>query len=207
MKVDSDIDVEEDMSAGHSWNYILMKPWSFCLSCRYMENRVSKICERALRLVYDDSRNITFEELLVKGNSISIHKKISKLYLQKSLTQNKGFHQKISDLLQFIKKPYNFRNNNMLQRKNDKTIYFGTECISSLAPKIWDIFPRPLKNEICLHSFKLKIRFWVTNKCPCWICKRYVGSVGFTVITGFIWSYDRHIQNHDIHLRWSLLWH
>ena len=132
-----------------------------------MENRVSKICERALRLVYDDSRNITFEELLVKGNSISIHKKISKLYLQKSLTQNKGFHQKISDLLQFIKKPYNFRNNNMLQRKNDKTIYFDTECISSLAPKIWDIFPRPLKNEICQHSFKLKIRFWVTNKCPC----------------------------------------
>ena len=59
-----------------------------------MENRVSKIRERALRLVYDDSRNITFEELLVKGNSISIHKKISKLYLQKSLTQNKGFHQK-----------------------------------------------------------------------------------------------------------------
>ena len=79
MKVDSDIDVEEDMSAGHSRNYILMKPWSFCLSCRYMENRVSKIRERALRLVYDDSRNLPFEELLVKGNSVNIHQKISKL--------------------------------------------------------------------------------------------------------------------------------
>ena len=45
-----------------------------------MENRVSTINERALRLVYDDSRNLPFEELLVKSNSISIHQKISKLY-------------------------------------------------------------------------------------------------------------------------------
>ena len=80
MKVDSDIDVEEDMpSAGPSRNYILMKPWSFCLSSRDMENRVSTINERALRLVYDDSRNLPFEELLVKGNSVNIHQKISKL--------------------------------------------------------------------------------------------------------------------------------
>ena len=76
---DSDIDIEEDMpSAGPSRNYILMKPWSFCLSSRYMENRASKIHERALRLVYDDSQNLPFEELLVKGNSVSIHQKISK---------------------------------------------------------------------------------------------------------------------------------
>ena len=80
MKVDSDIDVEEDMrSAGPSRNYILMKPWSVCLSSRDMENRVSKTHERALRLLYDDSRNLPFEELLVKGNSVSIHKKISRL--------------------------------------------------------------------------------------------------------------------------------
>ena len=78
IKVDSDIDVEEDMSsAGLSQNYILMKPWSFCLSSRYMKDRVSKIHERALRLVYDDSQN--FEELLVKDNNVSIQQKTSKL--------------------------------------------------------------------------------------------------------------------------------
>ena len=95
MKVDSDTDVEEEMpSAGPSRNYILMKPWSFCLSSRYMENRVSKIHERALRLVYDDFRNLPFEELLVKGNSVNMHQKISKLWLLKTLKQNKGFHRK-----------------------------------------------------------------------------------------------------------------
>ena len=74
MKVDSDIDVEEDMpSAGSSSSYILMQPWSFCLISRYMENRFSKIHERALRLVYDYSRNLPFEELLVKDHSVSTH--------------------------------------------------------------------------------------------------------------------------------------
>ena len=80
IKADSDVDVEEGMSfPGPSRNYILMKPWSFCLSSRYMENRVSKIRERALRLVYDDSRNLPFEELLIKDNNVSLHQKIFKL--------------------------------------------------------------------------------------------------------------------------------
>ena len=50
MKVDSDIDVEEDMPfAGPPGNYFLLKPWNFCLSSRDMENKVSKIHERVLR--------------------------------------------------------------------------------------------------------------------------------------------------------------
>ena len=52
----------------------------------------------------------------------------------------------------------------MLQRKKDKTVCFGAECISSLAPKIWEVLSGPLTNEICLNSFKRKIRFWVTDK-------------------------------------------
>ena len=77
--IKADVDVEEGMFPGPSRNYILMKPWSFCLSSRYMENRVNKIHDRALRLVYDDSRNLLFEELLVKGINVSLHQKIFKL--------------------------------------------------------------------------------------------------------------------------------
>ena len=99
---------------------------------------------------------------------------ISKLLLQRSLKQNKGISLEIiSDLLQFIKKPYNFRNNNMLQRKKDKAVYFGTERISSLAPKIRERLPGQLRNEICLNSFKQKIKSQVTDKCPCQLCQKY----------------------------------
>ena len=76
MEVDSDIDVEEDMPfAGPSRKYFLMKPWSFCLSSRIMENRDNECHERALRLVYD----LHSWELLVKGDSVSIHLGHSKM--------------------------------------------------------------------------------------------------------------------------------
>ena len=95
MKVDSNIDVEEDMPfAGPSRNYILMKPWSFCLSSKNMENKVNKIHERALRLVHDKSWNLPFEELLLKGISVSTHQKIPKLLPHKSLKQNNWLHRK-----------------------------------------------------------------------------------------------------------------
>ena len=49
MNVDSDIDVEEDIPfVGPSRNYILRKPWIFCLSSRDMGNRVNKIDEKTL---------------------------------------------------------------------------------------------------------------------------------------------------------------
>ena len=91
IKVDSDIDVEENMSlVGPLRNYILMKPWSFRSNKRNTKNRVNKIDERALRLVYDESRNLPFEGLLVKGNSVSIYiKKIIKKKLLKKAKQDK----------------------------------------------------------------------------------------------------------------------
>ena len=96
MKVDSDTDVEEDMqSAGPSRNYILMKPWNFCLSSRGMENRVNKINERALRLVYADSRNVyLFSSYELKLTALVYIKEISKPSLQKYLKQTKGFQRK-----------------------------------------------------------------------------------------------------------------
>ena len=78
-----------------------------------MENKVSKTHERALRLVYDDSRNLPFEELLVKGNSV-------KKNLQTLATEIFKAKQRISPEIQFFKKPYNFRNNTTLQRKKTK---------------------------------------------------------------------------------------
>ena len=91
MEVDSDIDVEEDMPfAGPSRKYFLMKPWSLCLSSRNMENRDNKCYERALRLVHD----LHFWELLVKGNSISIHKKNLQTLVKETFKTKQGISSK-----------------------------------------------------------------------------------------------------------------
>ena len=140
-----------------------------------MDNRVNKIHETELRLVCDDSRKLPFEELVFKGNRVSINQKISPTEIFKA---KQGTSTAIiSDLSQFLKKPYNLRNNKMLQRKKKQNCFFiGTERILSLVPKIWEFLPELLKNAICLNSFKLKIKFWVTHKCS---CKKYVGNMGF----------------------------
>ena len=97
MEVDSDIDVEEDMPfAGPFRKYFLMKPWSFCLSCRNMENRDHKGHERALRLVYDESRDLHFWELLVKDNCVSIHQKNLRTLVKETFKTKQEMSPKLS---------------------------------------------------------------------------------------------------------------
>ena len=60
-----------------------------------------------------------------------------------------------------------------------KSIYHGTEIISYLRPKIWDIFPERLKNIDNLEHFKKEIKTWKPDNCPCRLCKVYIESVGF----------------------------
>ena len=62
-------------------------------------------------------------------------------------------------------------------------VYHGTESISYLGPKIWDIVPIELKNVQSHNSFKKIIRKWIPNNCPCRLCKRYVDGVGFLWFT------------------------
>ena len=38
-----------------------------------IHNRINKLHERALRVVYKDDDDLTFEELLVKDNSFNVH--------------------------------------------------------------------------------------------------------------------------------------
>ena len=41
--------------------------------------------------------------------------------------------------------PYTLRHNSQFSRRLMKTVYHGTESISNLGPKIWDLVPNSLK--------------------------------------------------------------
>ena len=60
-----------------------------------------------------------------------------------------------------------------------RTVYHGTESISKLGPKIWDIVPKEFKSLTSLNSFKKSLRKWTPNDCPCRLCKRYLDGIGF----------------------------
>ena len=60
-----------------------------------------------------------------------------------------------------------------------KSVYHGAESISYLGPKIWVILPEKLKKVDNLEHFKMKIKTWKPDNCPCRLCKVYTESEGF----------------------------
>ena len=98
---------------------------------RKLENRINRIHERVIRLVYNNSLNV--KEFLVDGKNVSI------------LQNNPQI------LVIFIPKKYG----SIMKANLAYPITFDTESIlSRLAPKICKFFPVPLANEIWLNNFK-----------------------------------------------------
>ena len=74
---------------------------------------------------------------------------------------------------------YNLRQISEFSRPMVKSVYHGTESISYLGPKKWDILPEKLKNIDNLEHFKKKIKIWTPDNYPCRLGKVYIESVGF----------------------------
>ena len=74
---------------------------------------------------------------------------------------------------------YELRGNNFLERRRVKSVRYGTESISSLAPKIREILPNEIKDSDTLQIFKAKTKKWVPVECPCRLCKIFLPQVGF----------------------------
>ena len=56
---------------------------------------------------------------------------------------------------------------------------YGSETISSLGPKMWDILLTELKKNVSPTLFKKKICEWVPKNGPCRLCKTYAQNIGF----------------------------
>ena len=73
-------------------------------------------------------------------------------------------------------------NINSIRIRSVKTVYHGSESISYLGPKIWEIVPAKIKETNSLNSFKIEIRKWVPQSCSCRLCKQYISGVGFSSV-------------------------
>ena len=60
-----------------------------------------------------------------------------------------------------------------------RTVYFGSETLSCLGPKIWELIPENFKTLESVASFKTEIKKWKPDSCPCRLCKNYIHQVGF----------------------------
>ena len=57
---------------------------------------------------------------------------------------------------------------------NVKSVFHGSESITYLGPKIWDIVPLQLKELTSLNAFKKGIKKWQPKNC-----KQYILNLGF----------------------------
>ena len=146
---------------------------------RRLNNRINSIHERAQGLTYQD-HIFTFQELLNKENSVSIHHR----NLQPLAAEMFKIHRGLSpDILTEIFVPkislYNLRRNKTFERRQVHSVYQSTELLSFLGLKIWDLVPLELTQLESLEVFKLKIKKWIPFECPCRLCRTYMQQVGF----------------------------
>ena len=74
---------------------------------------------------------------------------------------------------------YDLSNTSNFVARRIKTVRYGSESLSYLEPRLWNILPDQYKKIQSVKGFKAKIRSWVLEFLPCRICKTYIQHVGF----------------------------
>ena len=102
-----------------------------------MEHRINKIHERALRLIYRSDSKLSFKGLLDKNKTVSIHEKNLQVLATKIFKVKLNISPKIlKELFSFNIRNYDLRSQLTLKRIKTNSVYFGSESLSSLAPKM-----------------------------------------------------------------------
>ena len=146
---------------------------------RILNNKINRLHERALRLVYKTDE-ATFEELLTMDCTFNVHhRNLQKLAIEMYKVKNELSPNFIQQIFQPMHSHYNLRSESDFRLSNIKTVHYGSDTISYMGPKIWNMIPSYIKNSANLLEFKTKIKLWLPKGCECRICKVYIYRIGF----------------------------
>ena len=151
--------------------------WMF--HSRSLNNRINRLHERALRIVYK-SDIFTFHELLEKDHSFTIHdRNLQKLALEMYKVKHNLSPAPFQEL--FSQRTNNSRADWVIPKT--RTTNFGLETLRYRGPKTWELLPSEIKNTKTLSDFKSKVKAWKPIGCDCRLCKTYVPNLGFVQIS------------------------
>ena len=146
---------------------------------RANNNKINRLHERCLRVIYSDKQS-SFQTLLEKDGSVSIHNRNLQFLATEMYKVKHNLSPSImAELFEQRNENYNLRNYNPFTIPAVRTVHHGSESISFLGPKIWNILPDDIKNAKSLNIFKTKIKSWKPENCPCRLCRVYIQNVGF----------------------------
>ena len=109
--------------------------WMFC--SRQSNNLINKVHERGLRLTYRDETK-DFQQILRKQNEITIHQRnLQVLMTEVYKIVNSIAPPIMNSRFQFCCNTNNIRNFQEIYTENRKTVRYGTEKVTYLAPFLW----------------------------------------------------------------------
>ena len=146
---------------------------------RILNNKINRLHERALRVVYKNS-NMTFQDLLEKDKSFTIHdRNLQKLAVEMYKVINKISPEPMQALFDRLDDSPNLRNNNDFEIPKVRTVNNGIETIRYRGPITWELVPPGIKQSKSLSEFKERIKKWKPEGCTCRLCKTYISNLGF----------------------------
>ena len=135
-----------------------------------------------LRIIYDDKQS-SFDELLEKDSSVSVHERNIQILATEMYKVRKGISTPLIKLFeQRNEHTYNLRHSTEFLQPFVNFVHCGNERILQLGPRIWGMVPDTYENMDNLYNFKNVIKKWKTENCPCRICKDFVKTRWFCKI-------------------------
>ena len=152
--------------------------WMFC--SRKLNRKINHIQERGLRMVYQDYTS-SFKELLEKDGSICIHHRNVQLVAVEMFKVKNGLCPEILNGLFDLN--LNPKLGKDFFRPNVNTVFMGEGSLRWFGPIVWNnMLPENLKTMSTLEEFKIEVKKWVPENCPCRLCKVYLGGIGFVAL-------------------------
>ena len=109
-----------------------------------------------------------FEELLEIYNSVSV------------LVSNDICPEIMKDIFPLSTcSSYDIRSKRTFTTRSVKIVYYGTESLSYLAPKVWELILNNIKSLENLPKFKKATKKWKPDVRPCRPCRSYIPQNGF----------------------------
>ena len=151
--------------------------WMF--HSRILNEKINKLHERALRLVYKND-NLTFEQLLEKDNSMTIHdRNLQKLAIEMYKAEQKLSPLPIQELFKKRDEIHDLRQGRSWEVPRVQKVNYGIETLRYRGIKTWDLIPDDIKASRSLPIFKQKIKKWKPMGCTCRLCKDYIFNLGY----------------------------
>ena len=155
-------------------------PLTWMMHNRKLNNKINRLHERYLHVTYDDSLS-SFEELLERYNSVSVHNRNIQCLAVELYKVFKGI---CPDIMKDVfplspSSNYDIRSRRTFTTRSVKTVYCGTESLSYLTPNDWELISNNIELLENFPKFKKVMKYCKPDACPCWLCRLHILQVGF----------------------------